>query len=100
MTLSAAECCKGDILQADSVPLAHSHGMRRLGLSQNLPRETRFATTVPKGDICGTGPFTLAHSRDTHPYGLPQNAVGATLSQRNSVSLAEFHGSPGGRATS
>lgn len=65
MTLSAAECCKGDILQADSVPLAHSHGMRRLGLSQNLPRETRFATTVPKGDIHGSEPVSLAGFRDS-----------------------------------
>ena len=65
MTLSAAECCKGDVLQADSVPLAHFHGMRRLGLSQNLPRETRLATTVPKGDIRWTGPFALAAFRDS-----------------------------------
>lgn len=63
--LSAARRTKGDVFRADSVPLAHFHGMRRLGLSQNLPRETRLTTTVPKGDIRGTGPFALAAFRDS-----------------------------------
>lgn len=60
---SATRRTKGDVFRADSVPLAHFHGMRRLGLSQNFPREMRLATTVPKGDIRGTGPFTLAAFR-------------------------------------
>ena len=53
--------------------------MRRLGLSQNLPREMRLATTVPKGDIRGTGPFALAAFRGSPGSPLPRNAARATL---------------------
>lgn len=96
VTLFAVRRCEGDVSRADSVSLAWSRGARPSSLPRDTPRETLPATAVPKGDFCGTGPFTLAHSRDTHPYGLPQNAARVTLPQRNSVSLAGFHGSPRG----
>ena len=58
MTLSAAECCKGDVFGPDSVSLAGFRGSPRPLLPQNTPRETDCPYSMTRGSISMTSDET------------------------------------------
>ena len=73
MTLSAAECCKGDVLQADSVPLAAFRGSPGSPLPRNAARATLLAAR---------------RAEVTDPYSMTRGSMSMTSDETSNSSVA------------